>query len=151
MSGQELVRGKDKVVCTKQRVSVCTKSNEKGGVHVEIGWEEGVCTKGEEGVEVRVRGADKAGCAIRREGGGGVHEAPRAQVGEVRCEKILGGANESVHQAVSGRRGYVCTVDKVGCSVYRYKREDEQEMEVEMESRSNKIEEVEVEVEIDLD
>ncbi|KAG5518219.1 hypothetical protein PMAC_003015 [Pneumocystis sp. 'macacae'] len=67
MSGQELVRGKDKVVCTKQRVSVCTKSNEERRWAVEIGWEEGVH---QEGVQVRVRGADKAGCAIRREGGG---------------------------------------------------------------------------------
>ncbi|KAG5519726.1 hypothetical protein PMAC_001883 [Pneumocystis sp. 'macacae'] len=165
MSGQELVRGKDKVVCTKQRVSVCTKSNEERRCAVEIGWEEGVhqvMTRRRQGVQYEERVEEKGkeqskklfSCKAnvnknkvgsKRGSTPCVHEAPRwAQVGEVGCEKNVYGANESVHQAVSGRRG-----GEVGVQVRVHRADkDEQEMEVEMESRSNKIEEVEVEVEI---
>ncbi|KAG5518213.1 hypothetical protein PMAC_003399 [Pneumocystis sp. 'macacae'] len=75
MSGQELVRGKDKVVCTKQRVSVCTKSNEE------------VYTRhrgrvGEVGCEKNVYRVDEVVCTKQLVGGGRGGEKWRWRVEE---------------------------------------------------------------------
>ncbi|KAG5513621.1 hypothetical protein PMAC_001053 [Pneumocystis sp. 'macacae'] len=119
MSGQELLRGKDKVVCTRGRVKEGGKGGWEEGVHQvarggrggegEVGWGYKVCnTK---------RGWRRNEVRSRRSTGGsevdGVHEVEveevctrhRGGMGEVGCEKNVYGADKVVctKQPVGGR------------------------------------------------